>query len=455
MSKTYCHSLFIFRRDLRLEDNTGLIGALKASDWVIPCFIFDPRQVENNPYYSGPAAQCMVESLEDLAVQLKARGGHLSLFFGKAEDVIKETIKKLKIDAVCVNRDYTPFSRERDWAIELACKKAGVAFHALDDSLLHAPERVKKTDGNPYTLFTPFLRKSSSLRVIRPKKNAHWHYMQREVTGLVAKEVLQDILPSRVGHAAIIGGRGEGMKILKSLKKFSAYTRTRDYPAQSTTHLSAHLKFGTISVREAYYAIRTKLGPRSALLRQLYWRDFFTQIAFHFPHVFGHAFHKKYDGLRWSGTEARFQAWCEGRTGFPLVDAGMRELLQTGFMHNRARMVAASFLVKDLHTDWRRGERFFAQHLADYDPAVNNGNWQRGASTGADAQPPLRILNPWRLQKRFDPKCAYIKRWIPELKNLPAKEIHAYVTRAAPVPGYVLPIVQHEKEARAAQRMFR
>ncbi len=251
------------------------------------------------------------------------------------------------------------------------------------------------------------------------------------------------------------GGRRQALAIFDALENLKEYQNRRDYPAlASTSLLSAHLKFGTVSIREAFYAVQCALGVDHPLLRQFYWRDFFTHIAYHFPEVFGHAFVRKYDALPWRNDQARFYTWAEGRTGFPIVDAGMRELNQTGYMHNRVRMITASFLVKDLHISWRWGERYFAQHLVDYDPCVNNGNWQWAASTGCDAQPYFRIFNPWLQQQKFDADCEYIYRWIPELRPFPPEVIHRWDKKFAAC-DYPKPIVDHRFESEKAKEMFR
>ncbi len=221
-------------------------------------------------------------------------------------------------------------------------------------------------------------------------------------------------------------GRLAGLKLLKNVCSGKDYLAKRDIPSlDATSHLSAHLKFGTVSAREVFYALKALRGDAHPMIEQLYWRDFFTHVAYYFPHVFSGCFYEEYDAICWSRDKDIFLSWCEGSTGVPLVDAGMRELNTTGFMHNRVRMVVASYLVKDLHIDWRWGERYFATRLVDYDPALNNGNWQWAASTGCDHQPYFRIFNPWRQQGRFDPQCAYIKKWVPELKARTPKEILA------------------------------
>jgi deoxyribodipyrimidine photo-lyase len=265
-----------------------------------------------------------------------------------------------------------------------------------------------------------------------------------------------DCAKLRISH----GGRSGGIAILKTIDRFKDYEQQRDIPGLSaTTFLAPHNKFGTLSIREVYHTIKERFGSEHTLIRELYWRDFFTHIAWHFPHVFGHAFYRHYDAIKWENDNELFSAWCSGRTGFPIVDAGMRELVATGFMHNRVRMIVSSFLVKDLLISWQWGERFFAQHLTDYDPSVNNGNWQWAASTGCDAQPYFRIFNPWLQQKRFDPQCAYIKRWIPELSQYSAAEIHKLADRAGPSGGrareYPAPVVQHSIQKIRAEELFR
>jgi deoxyribodipyrimidine photo-lyase len=269
---------------------------------------------------------------------------------------------------------------------------------------------------------------------------------------------LDKALPKHPLKNALAGGRTEALKILKKLGSLRNYRRGRDFPAQElSSYLSPYLKFTVCSPREVYAAISRRLGPRHELVRSLFWRDFFTGIAFFFPHIFKGAFHSKFDKLKWSYDRKAFKRWCEGTTGFPIVDAGMREMLETGFMHNRARMIAGSFLVKDLHIDWRWGEKYFAQTLVDYDPAVNNGNWQWVASTGCDAQPYFRIFNPWAQQKKFDPECIYIKKWVPELRSLPPETIHAWYEKKhhSACPNYPPPIVEHEIEAKKTLRAYR
>lgn len=451
----YKKSVFIFRRDMRLDDNIGLRLALEQSDAVIPCFIFDPRQVgAKNAFRSPNAIQFMIESLEDLGAQLHEKKGKLYIFSGEAEKVIAQLITKEKIDAVFLNQDYTPFSAKRDKAIDKACHRHNVAFHASHDALINPPDTIMTGNGTPYAVFSAFWKKSRNVPVEKPSKLKYTNFYRKQISASFPLNMLEKkILPTHNKRIALHGGRNQALKILNKISKFSNYASTHDVPSISTTHLSAHLKFGTISIRETHNVIAKKLGTNHPLIRQLYWRDFFTYVAYHSPFVFGHAYHEKYDNLKWSYSKKAFHAWCEGKTGFPIVDAGMRELNATGFMHNRVRMIVASFLTKDLHIDWRWGEKYFATQLVDYDPALNNGNWQWCASTGCDAQPYFRIFNPWSQQIKFDPDCTYIKKWVPELKKLDNKSIHMLHKKS--ISGYPAPMVNHQIESRLAKELYK
>jgi deoxyribodipyrimidine photo-lyase len=444
-------SLFIFRRDLRLHDNTALYYALENSEEVIPCFIFDPRQVgRTNRYKSNNAIQFMLESLVDLEQELQKRMGHLYRFYGQAEKVVKKLLYAMPIEAVYFNKDYTPFSIKRDRAIVDLCKQNAIECFTFDDALLVPPENIVNKQKKPYRVFTPFFKAAQIISIPLPQLFPKGNFYTRSIT-------IQKKEPSpRASYNADIaekGGRNAALAILKNLKIFKNYAQTRDMPSIPTTHLSAHLKFGTISAREVHAAVVNQLGIKHPLIRQLYWRDFFTYITYHFPHVFGHAFREEYDNIRWNSRSAYFKKWCQGKTGFPIVDAGMRQLNTTGYMHNRVRMIVASFLVKDLHINWQKGEQYFAQQLMDYDPALNNGNWQWCASTGADAQPYFRIFNPWLQQKKFDPTCTYIKTWVPELQNFSANEIHNAFKKQ--IMGYCKPIVDHKQARQYALSLYK
>ena len=455
--------MFVFRRDLRLADNRALFWAAEMAEEVLPCFVFDPAQAdpEENAYFSAHSFQFMLESLEDLAEQLRDAGGKLYLFRGEPTEVVGELIGETEKDLVAVNRDYTPFSRERDGRLRELAAEAGAHFHSEDDALLLPPGAVKTNQGTPYRVFTPFWKAARERAVPEPAPGvpgASW--VTEEIEGTIDLDDAWSVLPEPNEDLRVHGGRERALAILDRLGEHRDYQETRDVPAdeEGTTRLSAHLKFGTVSAREVLHAIRRELGEDHGLARELWWRDFFTQLAWFHPWVLqGQPFRSEYAAIEWEEDDSLFDAWREGRTGFPLVDAGMRQLAATGFMHNRVRMLTASFLVKDLHIDWRRGERHFARHLVDYDPAVNNGNWQWAASTGADAQPFFRVFNPWRQQEKFDPECEYVKRWVPELRELEPEAIHGLENDrpAGSDLDYPEPVVDHRERAREAEEMFR
>lgn len=452
MKKTL--SLHIFRRDLRLQDNTALLYALKNSDSVIPCFILDKRQVGDNDYKSDNALQFMFTSLKELDEEIKKKESKLYIFYGEAEQIIEKLLQELPINLVTMNKDYTPFSLKRDKKIAAICKKQDTECMIFEDTLINKPENVLKKDGDPYTVFTPYMRNAKTIKVEEPSVNRHSNYYQNNITNTESTSIFKKILKTENDNIKVKGGRNEGLKLIRKATTLTSYATLRDYPSKDyTSHLSAHHKFGTVSIRETYHSI--KKANIKNFINELYWRDFFTNITYNFPKVIGSSFREQYDKISWSRSKNNFEKWCNGETGFPIVDAGMRELNATGYMHNRVRMITASFLVKDLHIDWRWGEKYFAQKLVDYDPAVNNGNWQWAASTGCDAQPYFRIFNPWSQQKRFDEDCTYIKKWIPELQKLPAKEIHNLFKKWPEDLKYVKPIVDHAIERTEALKIFK
>jgi len=472
----YKKALFVFRRDLRVDDNVGLHAACAQAQTVVPCFVIDPEQAtKKNRYRSMNALQFMLESLSSLDEQLKKRKGRLYVLCGSPHVVIEKLIKQEAIDAVFFNRDYTPYSTKRDSAIKKVCDKHHVVCESFTDVVLYEPGVIAKDNGTPYTVFTPFFKKAVCRPVEQPRCLQQGHFFAGPLRGSQKLAALNKLLAQSNKNLAVHGGRDGALAILKHLEVFKNYAKEHDVPALAqTTMLSAHLKFGTCSIREALYAIKKTLGFGHPLIRQLYWREFFTHVAFHFPHVYGHSFRQSFARVLWANNQQMFKAWCDGKTGFPIVDAGMRQLNATGFMHNRVRMIVASFLAKDLHIDWRKGEHYFATKLVDYDPAVNNGNWQWAASTGADAQPYFRIFNPWLQQKKFDRNCDYIKQWVPELAKLTPKQIHAWFSYSGSHPSirfadanhsgrtgaldqgiaYPRPIVDHAEEAAKAKKLY-
>ncbi len=459
MGGNYKRSLFIFRRDLRLNDNLSLNIALRQSEFVIPCFIFDDRQIgPKNSYKSPRALLFMLNCLDELNISLKNLSQSTLFFFhGEPSEIVERLIQQKHIDAVFCNRDYTPFSLKRDEYIEKVCAHYSVPFISTNDCLLNNPEKILTNNGTPYTIFTPFYKKAIKSPVAEPEPLAGTHFYKGTIAGALENplEFFKKIAPQFIPSPNLQIGRENALSLLKNLNSFSSYHDTRDIPSIQTTHLSHHNKFGTVSIREVYHTVKNSLDLNHGLIRNLYWRDFFYQVAYNSPFVFGEAYKKKFDHLVWQQEGPAFSAWCKGETGFPLIDAGMRELIETGFMHNRVRMLVASFLTKDLRIDWRLGEQFFAQQLIDYDPAVNNGNWQWAASTGCDAQPYFRIFNPWIQQKKFDPDGSYIYRWIPELRTLKPKQLHQLFNKNnLTVKQYPHPLVNHQEEARKTKTWF-
>ena len=442
----YKKSIFIFRRDLRLEDNIGLINALKKSNEVFPVFIYDKNISKRR--ISQARWKFLNDSLLDLNNQLKKKKSQLNVFKGIPNKVIQKIIKENKIDAVFLNTDFSNYSQSRDEKIHSICKKQGITFSSYLDYLLHNPNEIKTNEGKPYTIYSHFVKKAKKTPVKKILNNLESNYSREAISEYAVENSLQEHVDT--------AGRTSAIDILKNLKSFKDYYKTRNYPhLNKTTKLSAHNKFGTVSIREVYFAIKESLGSNHMLIGEIYWREFFNHVLYHFPWSANKSFKEKFQNISWSGSKEIFLAWKEGKTGFPIVDAGIKELNQTGFMHNRVRMIVASFLTKDLHVDWRMGERYFAQKLVDYDPAVNVGNWQWAASTGCDAVPYFRIFNPWLQQEKFDPECQYIKKWIPELAELLPSQIHQLWKEFPKKTKYVKPIVDHKIESAKTKEIFK
>ena len=455
----YNLSLFIFRRDLRLYDNTALIKACRESKTVIPSFFLHKDLVD--PYgekYRPNLLQFMIESLRELNSSLTEIRSALYLFYNEEfyknfERILTEN----KIEAVYVNEDITPYSRKRDSQLKDICLKNKVNFYSCFDLYLTRPGDVLTGDGLPYKVFTSFYKKAKKNIIRKPEKTVFKNFYNSNLPGQKPISLLSQFLGSENKHLAQRGGRSKSLNILRGIKEFKKYDEKRDYPSEpGTTKLSAHLKFGNVSVREVYWAVRNKIGSNSQLITEFFWRDFYAHLSYFFPYVFNRAFNKKYENIKWQNNEEYFRLWCSGETGFPIVDAGMRQLNKTGWMHNRVRMIVASFLTKDLHIDWKWGERYFASKLVDYDPASNNGGWQWAASTGADSQPYFRIFNPWRQQEKFDPAADYIKHWIPELSGLTPAEIHNLDNvNSLFHKSYPNQIVDHKLQAEKSKEIYK
>ncbi len=465
-----------FRKDLRLDDNPALFEAARdARHDVVPFYASDPEWFAR-PDIAPTRVRFVLGALAELSAAIGARGSRLALAHGDPAAEVTRAARAVNADAVYWNDEYEPALRARDDRVEAALRAGGVRVKRFHDRLLVPPGSVTSGAGTPYTRYTPFRNACEGLPLAAPharveRLGAHDLPSPRLATlerlGFEAPE--SAAWPAGESHAHERLQRFLGAAGRDPGAPFARYAGERDFPARpSTSRLSADLKFGTLGIRRLVNGVRDAAARSAApgehtekFVQELRWRDFYAHVLWHFPHVERGAFHPEYDGLRWRGGDAEFVAWCAGRTGYPIVDAGMRELAATGLMHNRVRMIVASFLAKNLLVDWRRGERWFMTHLVDGDLANNNGGWQWAAGTGTDAAPYFRIFNPVLQGMRFDPAGAYVRRWCPELAKLPDTFVHrpweapvhtrdaAGVKLGANVPA---PIVDHaERRARALE----
>jgi deoxyribodipyrimidine photo-lyase len=402
--------VFWFRRDLRLNDNTGLLAALDGGLPVLPIFIFDPDILDKLDDKADSRVTFIYRALEDLGAELAELGASLAVLHGSPSVVLRRLTEEIPVRSVFCNRDYEPLARSRDERVEQTLGKVGVEFRSFKDQVIFEMSEVTKADGTPYTVYTPYGRKWREKLKLEglpkarklPADPRHW----ASVSGAPFAS-WQDLgfTPS----ALSLPPRVIKKKIIEN------YAETRNFPAgQTTTRLGVHLRFGTVSVRDL---VRLALTTSDTWLSELIWREFFMQILWHFPTTVAEPFKAKYRSIRWANDAEHFKRWCQGLTGVPIVDAGMRELNTTGFMHNRVRMIVGSYLVKHLLIDWRRGERYFAEKLLDFDLSANVGNWQWVAGCGCDAAPYFRIFNPDSQTEKFDPDRKYIRQWVPEFES--------------------------------------
>ena len=451
------NGLFIFRRDLRIVDNHGLHLLHQKCKNIYTIFIFTPEQVTNtNKYKSDNAIQFMIESLADLSREIGKKGGHLYTLYGHNEKVVADIIREFKINIVCFNLDITPYARERDEKIIHLCEKMETYVMYDWDYYLLEPDQVFNGTGEPYQKFTPYYERALKVGVETPKKITHFKFTKgpKHLNHKISLDEAFKKFIKENPNILVHGGREEALKTLKiALKTQKHYSETHNDLIRPTTLLSAYIKFGCLSIREVFYAFKNN----KVLVRQLYWREFYSQIMYHFPNVLDKPLKPNYAKIKWHNNEKWFDSWCKGKTGFPIVDAGMRELVATGWMHNRGRLIVASFFVKTLLLDWKKGEKFFAQNLTDYDPANNNGNWEWIMGGGADSQPFFRIFNPWEQGKNFDPDCEYIKRWVPELRDLEPEVIHNWDEEWSNHKkiDYIKPICDYKKQKELVLKMYK
>lgn len=404
-------NIFWFRRDLRLHDNHGLYQALSDKNLVLPIFIFDTEILSKLPK-NDARVSFIHEKLQAMRVELQQKcGSSIAVFYGKPAEVYKKLLQQYSIEKVFTNRDYEPYAQKRDAEIKEYLKGHGVALDTFKDQVIFEENEVVKDDGNPYVVYTPFMRrwketfKTTSLNHFPSEEKIGNFIKNRELPWLALQEIGFSVSAIKVPEYNV------------SASLIKNYENTRNLPAvNGTSMLGTHLRFGTVSIRQMVK--RAIAEKNETFWNELIWREFFMQILWHFPHTKSKSFKEKYDRIVWRNNEAEFKAWCQGETGYPIVDAGMRQLNETGYMHNRVRMIVGSFLCKHLLVDWRWGEAYFAEKLLDYEMASNIGNWQWVAGCGVDAAPYFRIFNPSEQIKKFDKDLKYITQWVPELNEL-------------------------------------
>lgn len=402
-------SVFWFRRDLRLGDNAGLYHALISGYPVLPVFIFDTEILGRLEEKTDRRVTFITAALEELNRKLGAAGSTLKIYHGTPRGAFLKILDEYEVKALYSNTDYEPYATARDSAIISLLKSKGIPAHFFKDQVIFEKKEITKSDGTPYTVFTPYSRAWKREVTVKntqplPSEKLASSFVKMAPAGVPVPEDLGFRSAPSVSPLPVIN-----TDIIRN------YHLTRDIPSlEGTTRLGEHLRFGTVSIRSL---ARTALELSETWLNELIWREFFMAILWNFPYVIENSFKRKYDDISWRNNEQEFERWCTGMTGYPIVDAGMRELNATGFMHNRVRMITASFLSKHLLTDWRWGEAYFAQKLLDYELSSNNGNWQWAAGTGCDAAPYFRVFNPAEQTRKFDPEMIYIRKWVPELNS--------------------------------------
>jgi deoxyribodipyrimidine photo-lyase len=417
LNKEYC--IFWFRRDLRTDDNHGLFEALSSGLSVKPVFIFDREILDKLDNAQDRRVNFIHKTLHEIKQELKSKGGDLQVYYGKPDEIWAKLLTDEKLKAIYCNEDYEPYAIKRDADIKSLAEAKGIEFYSFKDQVIFAKNEVVKDDGKPYTVYTPYSRKWKGL--FRPQLCEAYNSTMLNNLLKFEAEPLPTLQSMRFDE---MDAAYPQPQIADTL--IEHYGETRDFPAmRGTSRLGLHLRFGTVSLRRL---VNQSLTKPDKFLNELIWREFYQQILWHFPHVTKQSFKPKYDLIEWRNNPDEFDRWCQGKTGYPIVDAGMRELLATGYMHNRVRMIVASFLTKHLLIDWRWGEAWFARHLLDFDLASNNGGWQWAAGSGVDAAPYFRVFNPTLQTLKFDGKFEYIRKWVPEFDSL----------------HYTKPMVEHE-----------
>lgn len=481
MEKKYKNGLFIFRRDFRIEDNIGFNNALTICENLYTCFIFTPEQIGNkNIYKSHNSLQFMFESIADLEKQIKEQKGELLFFYGKNDKIISKLIPLYDVNVVIYNKDYTPYAVYRDESIQNVCSANNIASYEYHDYCLYEPSKIVTINGSVYKKFTPFYEKVIDIKVENPKYAKNMDNVlilsnKKKINEQTTLETMKHKFLINNENLILNGGREKGMQQLKqSFETQNDYGKTRNYLQKNTSILSPYLKFGCISVREVYHFFMKNFGKGSEIVRQLIWRDFYMHILYAYPTVLNgsldHKYHSKNRKLfitpeqepnpfEWENDERKFKKWCNGETGFPVVDACMKQLNKTGWMHNRGRLIVSGFLIKILLIDWRFGELYFSKKLVDCDIASNNGNWQWMSSSGITSTPYYQILNPWVQSEKFDKNGEFIKKWLPELKDVDSCHLHKwnewYSSLKYKNIDYPSPIVNFEKQKEKYVKLYK
>ena len=412
-------TLFWFRRDLRIHDNVGLFHALEQSEQVLPVFIFDQSILEKLPKKDA-RIELILQALGYINDAMKGNQCTVGMYHGVPKAILNDLIDRYPIDRVVTNRDYEPYARERDQEIEALLAARGISFETYKDQVIFEKDEITKDDGKPYVVYTPYSRKwLKTFEENTPQKYPSENLLNKLYPEIQPSLKLEDLGFEPQDHHT--------PQFRFDSAVIDAYEETRNFPAlDQTSRLGPYLRFGLVSVRDL--VLKAANRPNNTFLKELIWREFFMQIMWHFPHTKDRSFKAQYDRIPWRNNEDEFRKWCAGETGYPLVDAGMKQLNQTGFMHNRVRMLVGSFLCKHLLIDWRWGEAYFAEKLLDYEMASNVGNWQWVAGSGVDAAPYFRIFNPTEQIKKFDKQHAYIQKWVPNYQEL----------------NYPKPVVEHK-----------
>ena len=423
--------VFWFRKDLRLQDNRALAFFIKEISPEEKYMFIYVKNNDRYEYFGEKRMAFLKKSIEELSSALSDKSLSLYIFRGKSTDAFKMLQEKYGRMLVYANRQIEPYAIKRDMNVSKILKESSSELNLLSDSMLFEPREIVKDDGTPYSVYTPFSKKCYTLINEEHYSPADCNIDKLNISNCI--KLKSDKFEVYEESHVLKGGRSEGLELLKEFygKGMGAYKSYRDFPSiKGTSMISSHLHFGTISIRECWRAALKKQqlkGENTEVrtwMNELLWREFYYHITYHFPYVIDGAFKKSYDGLEWNYNKKLFKKWCEGKTGYPIVDAGMRQLNKEGWMHNRVRMITAMFLTKDLFIDWKWGEKYFAEKLVDLDFSSNNGGWQWSASTGCDAQPYFRIFNPYLQSAKFDSEGTYIKKYVNELKDVPKEFIH-------------------------------